>query len=71
MDYTFPERLQLSEECKDLVSRLLVADPARRITLPDILRHPWYLRDLPAGVGEMNDDLLATPEDFDDPSSQV
>ena len=27
---------------KDLVSKMLRRDPAKRITIPDILRHPWF-----------------------------
>eukprot|EP00884_Botryococcus_braunii_P011516 jgi/Botrbrau1/20365/Bobra.0006s0030.1 len=64
VDYAFPANVPLSAECKDLVSRLLVANPANRITLPEILRHPWYLLDLPPGVAEMNDELLAASEEY-------
>lgn len=70
VDYTFPKRIPLSSECKDLLSRLLVANPANRITLPEILQHPWYLQDLPPGVAEMNDELLAASEEYVD-SGQV
>ncbi|KAI8073185.1 kinase-like domain-containing protein [Gongronella butleri] len=31
----------ISNEAKDLVRKMLVVDPARRIKLIDILRHPW------------------------------
>eukprot|EP00877_Chromochloris_zofingiensis_P009791 jgi/Chrzof1/5065/Cz15g10150.t1 len=31
----------VSPEAKDLVKRLLTVDPVQRITMPDILRHPW------------------------------
>ncbi|CAI7870061.1 unnamed protein product, partial [Closterium sp. NIES-54] len=29
------------EECKDLIGRMLVKDPKRRITALEILGHPW------------------------------
>ena len=32
-------------------------DPAKRFTVEDIQQHPWYLKDLPPGVKEMNDNL--------------
>ena len=31
---------------------------AGRITIPQIQRHHWFLRDLPPGVAEMNDRLV-------------
>lgn len=40
-----------------------MADPAQRITLPEILKHPWYLQALPPGVAEMNEELIAASEE--------
>ncbi|CAO1635952.1 unnamed protein product [Sympodiomycopsis kandeliae] len=34
----------LSGECKHVLSRMLVTDPAKRATLPEILSHPWMVR---------------------------
>lgn len=31
----------ISDRAKDLVSRILVADPEKRITISEILQHPW------------------------------
>ena len=31
----------LSEQCRDLLSRLLVRDPTRRMTIEEVRRHPW------------------------------
>mmetsp|Transcript_7285 Transcript_7285/g.26070 ORF Transcript_7285/g.26070 Transcript_7285/m.26070 type:complete len:603 (-) Transcript_7285:19-1827(-) len=31
----------------DLIPRLLVVDPMKRITIPEIRRHPWFRRNLP------------------------
>ncbi|KAK9915945.1 hypothetical protein WJX75_006306 [Coccomyxa subellipsoidea] len=59
VDYQLPYNKQVSAECKDLLQRILVADPAKRITMADIQRHPWFTRDLPEGVAQMNDQLLA------------
>jgi hypothetical protein len=44
----------------DLLTRVLVADPAQRITMEDIKRHPWFLRGLPPGALEMNDVLISS-----------
>lgn len=58
VNYELPGHVAMSADCRDLLSRILVADPARRITVPAILRHPWFLRGLPDGVAEMNDRLV-------------
>ena len=42
VDYQLPYNKAVSAECKDLLQRILVADPTRRITMADIQRHPWY-----------------------------
>lgn len=33
---------------------MMTVDPDARITIPEIQAHPWFLRDLPAGVLDMN-----------------
>ena len=58
VNYELPGHVAMSADCRDLLSQILVADPARRITVPAILRHPWFLRGLPDGVAEMNDRLV-------------
>lgn len=45
----------ISESCRDLIQKLLVADPAARLTIPGIFQHPWFLHDLPQGAITMND----------------
>lgn len=45
--YSFPEPYwtNISPLAKDLVSKLLVIDPKKRLTCEEILRHPWMLED--------------------------
>ena len=31
----------LSAEARDLLDRIFVLDPSQRITIPEIMRHPW------------------------------
>jgi len=62
VDYHIPSHIRLSEECRDLLRRVLVAEPAKRMTVEDIYNHPWYLKHLPPGVREMNDRLGQPPE---------
>eukprot|EP00475_Leptophrys_vorax_P019625 TRINITY_DN26902_c0_g1_i1.p1 TRINITY_DN26902_c0_g1~~TRINITY_DN26902_c0_g1_i1.p1 ORF type:complete len:109 (+),score=1.36 TRINITY_DN26902_c0_g1_i1:22-327(+) len=34
----------VSKECTDLIGRMMAKDPRERITLEEILEHPWLLR---------------------------
>lgn len=36
--------VQMSEEAKDLIKRLLKRDPKERINLAAVLQHPWIRR---------------------------
>jgi len=40
-DYDIPDFLRVSEECKDLISMMLVADSSKRATLEAIMNHKW------------------------------
>lgn len=60
-DYALPQHVHVSPECRDLLHRILVADPATRISLADIQRHPWFLAELPEGCQDMNARLLEEP----------
>ncbi|KAK6524238.1 hypothetical protein TWF694_005893 [Orbilia ellipsospora] len=53
----------ISPELKDLLKRLLTKDPAKRITLPEVKRHPWVLQGLedPIGWIEESDPRRARP----------
>ena len=46
VDLRFPRAPVVSEDAKDLISRLLVKDPKRRMALKDIPKHPWVVRTL-------------------------
>ncbi|XP_051151127.1 SNF1-related protein kinase catalytic subunit alpha KIN10-like [Andrographis paniculata] len=43
----YPAANHVSESGRDLISRILVVDPMRRISIPEIRRHPWFRRQLP------------------------
>ncbi|KAJ1342981.1 hypothetical protein BSLG_002488 [Batrachochytrium salamandrivorans] len=40
LDYELPDFL--SNESKDLISKFLIISPANRITISDVLLHPWF-----------------------------
>ncbi|KAK9828933.1 hypothetical protein WJX72_002887 [[Myrmecia] bisecta] len=62
VDYHLPPNKPVSPECRDLLTRILVADPHKRITIPQIQQHPWYLQDLPPGLLTFNDSCLANQQ---------
>nr|ATG86228.1 sucrose non-fermenting 1-related protein kinase 2.9 [Saccharum hybrid cultivar GT21] len=57
VQYAVPDYVHVSPECRDLISRIFVANPADRITMPEIKSHPWFVKNLPAdlvGDGTVN-----------------
>lgn len=40
-DFAFPTDIPVSAECKDLISKILVVDPEKRLTVQQIQQHPW------------------------------
>ena len=50
--------IPVSPECRDLLSKILVGNPEKRFTIQQIQRHPWYTKDLPPGVIQMNAECL-------------
>lgn len=61
VEYQFPPHVRASSDLRDLLSKILVPDPSKRIAIAEIQSHPWYLKDLPPGVAEMNDNLPTVP----------
>jgi serine/threonine protein kinase len=59
MQWDIPPNIPVSPECRDLLQRLLVADPAQRLSMTQIQQHPWFLKDLPPGVVQMNEVFLS------------
>ncbi len=37
-----PEWDSVSAEAKDMVSKLLIKDPTKRLTAAEALHHPWF-----------------------------
>ncbi|XP_050205383.1 serine/threonine-protein kinase SAPK1 [Mercurialis annua] len=44
--YSIPDYVRVSTECRHLLSRIFVANPEKRITIPEIKKHPWFLKNL-------------------------
>ncbi|XP_074564235.1 serine/threonine-protein kinase SAPK10-like [Curcuma longa] len=50
VQYSIPDSIPISPECQHLISSIFVANPAMRITIPDIRNHGWFLKNLPADL---------------------
>ncbi|XP_038887637.1 serine/threonine-protein kinase SRK2E isoform X1 [Benincasa hispida] len=50
VQYSIPDYVLISPECRHLISRIFVADPTKRITIPEIRNHEWFLKNLPADL---------------------
>ncbi|KIZ04694.1 Serine/threonine-protein kinase SAPK10, putative [Monoraphidium neglectum] len=59
MQWTIPDGVEISAECRQLLGRMLVRDPDDRITMGEIFRHPWFTANLPTEAVSMNDSYLA------------
>lgn len=59
-DYSLPG--YLSPACASLIRGMLSVDPAERLTMADVMAHPWVCTDLPTNCFEVNAQLLAMPE---------
>jgi len=40
--FQFPVQLNLPQELKHLITRMLTVEPSQRITIPEIKKHPWF-----------------------------
>ena len=47
-DYSCPDWRTVSSSAKDLLHRMLLKDPAKRISAENVLRHPWIKHLAPA-----------------------
>ena len=59
--FSFPARLDLSAEIKDLICQMLIVDPARRIPIAQIPAHPWLAPGMASATAVMED----APVDYD------
>ena len=39
--YSFPEQTPISDPARDLITKILNNDPAKRPTIEDIMQHEW------------------------------
>ncbi|XP_044462089.1 serine/threonine-protein kinase SRK2A-like isoform X2 [Mangifera indica] len=52
VQYKIPDYVHISQDCKNLLSHIFVANPVRRISIKEIKNHPWFLKNLPRELTE-------------------
>ncbi|GLJ30697.1 hypothetical protein SUGI_0608220 [Cryptomeria japonica] len=67
VQYSIPDYVHVSPECQHLLSRIFVANPATRISIPDIRNHEWFLKNLPEDLVDAAD---TSDNQFDDLDQQ-
>ncbi|XP_045810805.1 serine/threonine-protein kinase SAPK7-like [Trifolium pratense] len=50
VEYSIPDKVHISAECRQLLSSIFVVNPAKRIIISAIKQHPWFLKNLPREV---------------------
>ncbi|XP_050899388.1 serine/threonine-protein kinase SAPK2 isoform X2 [Lathyrus oleraceus] len=60
--YSIPNYVRINQECRHLLSRIFVANPEKRITIPEIKMHPWFLKNLPLEFTEGENNNLQIDE---------
>ncbi|KAH1134949.1 hypothetical protein GLYMA_05G176100v4 [Glycine max] len=68
--YSIPDYVRISKECRYLLSRIFVANPEKRITIPEIKMHPWFLKNLPLEFMDESEGVLQN-DDVNDDSSET
>ncbi|XP_010919796.1 serine/threonine-protein kinase SAPK3 [Elaeis guineensis] len=70
VQYSIPDYVRVSRECRQLLSRIFVANPSKRITVPEIKKLPWFLKNLPKEIMEVEKTNYMVREQ-DQPSQTV
>ncbi|KAK7386470.1 hypothetical protein VNO78_26717 [Psophocarpus tetragonolobus] len=70
VQYSIPDCVQISPECRHLISRIFVFDPVERITMSEIWNHEWFLKNLPADL--MDEKIMSNQfEEPDQPMQSI
>ncbi|KAJ0785315.1 putative protein kinase CAMK-OST1L family [Helianthus annuus] len=52
--YSIPSYVHISTRCRQLMSKIFIADPAKRITMDEIRNHEWFTKNLPGDLVNEN-----------------
>ncbi|KAK7318744.1 hypothetical protein RJT34_03451 [Clitoria ternatea] len=62
VQYKIPDKVCISQDCKNLISHIFVANPTKRITMKEIKFHPWFLKNWPRELTEGDHDVSYSKE---------
>ncbi|CAO3670236.1 unnamed protein product [Umbelopsis ramanniana] len=65
--YVMPH--DISYEAQDLIRKILVTDPSKRITTEEIKRHPWFAQDISPKIAQLPEPPSA--EEIDQPITDI
>ncbi|KAI3713066.1 hypothetical protein L1987_71637 [Smallanthus sonchifolius] len=68
VQYSIPENIEISPECRHLLSRIFLGDPAQRITMAEIKTHEWFVKNMPA---DLMDDENMMNNQFEEPDQPM
>ncbi|CAK8578685.1 unnamed protein product [Lathyrus sativus] len=57
VQYKIPDTVHMSQDCRNLLSRIFVANPMKRISMREIKSHPWFLENLPKEATKEDEDV--------------
>ncbi|KAJ8765526.1 hypothetical protein K2173_014648 [Erythroxylum novogranatense] len=69
--YSIPDYVRVSKECKHLLSRIFVANPEKRITIPEIKNHPWFTKNMPVELMEDEEGSLKNDDSSEESSQSI
>ncbi|XP_057492696.1 serine/threonine-protein kinase SAPK1 isoform X1 [Actinidia eriantha] len=70
VQYSIPDYVRVSMECRHLLSLILVASPDKRITISEIKKHSWFLKGSPVEFIE-GEEASLQKADVENPSQSM
>ncbi|PSS30136.1 Serine/threonine-protein kinase [Actinidia chinensis var. chinensis] len=70
VQYSIPDYVRVSMECRHLLSLIFVASPDKRITVSEIKKHPWFLKGSPVEFIE-GEEASLQKTDAENPSQSM
>ncbi|KAK2967732.1 hypothetical protein RJ640_012958 [Escallonia rubra] len=67
VQYSIPDYVRVPADCRHLLSHIFVANPSKRITMSEIKKHPWFLKNMPKELVEVEKHY----EDLEQPVQSV
>lgn len=64
LDNRFSRKIKLSDDVKDLIRKLLLRDPLKRLTADQALQHPWIARPENVPTSLLGSDVVASLKAF-------